>query len=459
VTTTSLVGLMALDALLLLTGLCVLGGVGLVRNGRDALRHCGLALVVGWAAVGIVESWVLVVGAPIARWVVTLICIAVAGAGVLLGRRIPASRLRIVGERGLWRWIAVAGGSVVVVQLAALLWRVASQGTPLQWDAWAFWLPKARSIADFGGLDTGVGGFTSFANPGYPPLVPALDATVFSFTGTTDASPLAVQQLLIAAAFVAALWSLLAVRVRPAILWPCLALLVSLPNVTAMIGSSLGDEPLMLLLGLGAACAALWLLEQDARFAALAAIVLSAAALAKNEGLPPALVIAVTMLAVALVRPPKRPLAPALVLLAPLTALVPWRIWMHVHGLPPSTDYHLSTLLHPAVLGDRLHRLSYAADALPAHIFSRQQWLLAVPLMLAAALLAALRRPALSVLALASVGAVVASLLVVYWIGLRPVEWYVQTSVDRVIASAVVMAAIFLPLLLNEAARPGPPSG
>jgi hypothetical protein len=370
-------------------------------------------------------------------------------------QRVPGRRLRLVGESRPWSSVAVAAAAIVFVQLAALLWRTATQGAPLQWDAWAFWLPKARSIFEFGGLDTGVGGFTSFASPSYPPLVPALDASVFAFTGNSQASPLAVQEWLIAVAFFGALWSLLAVRVRPAILWPCLALLASLPNFTAMVGSSLGDEPLMLLLGLGSACAALWLLERDARYAALAAIFLAAAALAKNEGMPPALVLGLTMVAVARGR---RRLAPTLVLLAPLAAYAPWRIWIRSQGLPVSTDYRLSDLLHPGLLGDRIGRLSYAAHALPVHLFSRQQWLIAVPLMLIAALLAARRRPALSLLALASVGTVVAGLLAVYWIGSRPVTWYVLTSVDRVLASAVVMSVVFLPLLLGEASRRDPPS-
>jgi hypothetical protein len=445
----------AFDALLLLTGLAVLDALGLVRSGRDALRYSGLALVVGWASVGVAESWALVVGAPLARWVIAPICFALAAIALSIRQRVPGRRLRLVGESRPWSSVAVAAAAIVFVQLAALLWRTATQGAPLQWDAWAFWLPKARSIFEFGGLDTGVGGFTSFASPSYPPLVPALDASVFAFTGNSQASPLAVQEWLIAVAFFGALWSLLAVRVRPAILWPCLALLASLPNFTAMVGSSLGDEPLMLLLGLGSACAALWLLERDARYAALAAIFLAAAALAKNEGMPPALVLGLTMVAVARGR---RRLAPTLVLLAPLAAYAPWRIWIRSQGLPVSTDYRLSDLLHPGLLGDRIGRLSYAAHALPVHLFSRQQWLIAVPLMLIAALLAARRRPALSLLALASVGTVVAGLLAVYWIGSRPVTWYVLTSVDRVLASAVVMSVVFLPLLLGEASRRDPPS-
>jgi hypothetical protein len=73
--------------------------------------------------------------------------------------------------------------------------------------------------------------------------------------------------------------------------------------------------------------------------------------------------------------------------------------------------------------------------------------------MLVAALLAAPRRPALSLLALAPVATVVAGLLAVYWIGHPTVAWYMSASADRVIASAVVMAVVFLPLLLGEAAR------
>jgi hypothetical protein len=119
----------------------------------------------------------------------------------------------------------------------------------------------------------------------------------------------------------------------------------------------------------------------------------------------------------------------------------------------------LSDLLHPALLVDRVHRLSYAAHGLPEHLLSRQQWLIAVPLMLVAALLAAPRCPALSILALASVGAVIAGLLAIYWIGYRPIGWYVNTSADRVLASAVVMSVVFLPLLLGEAARRDSPSG
>jgi hypothetical protein len=383
---------------------------------------------------------------------------ALSAAGILLGRRVAGRRLALVGETGAASWIAVAGASIVFVQLAALLRRVLGAGAPIEWDAWAFWLPKARSLVEFGGLDTAVGGFTSFAHPSYPPLATALEASAFAFMGDTDSSPLALQHWALAAAFIGALASLLAVRVRPAILWPSLALLVVLPTFAILIGSSLGDEPLMLLLGLGGACAALWLLESDARHAVLAGIFLAAAALTKDEGLPIALVLAGTTLVAAVARTPRRPLAPSLVLLAPLAALAPWKIWLRLNDVPTAGDYRLSDLLDPALLADRLDRLSYAAAKLPPYMFEPGRWLLAVPLMLVAAVLAAPRRPALSALALASVLAVPAGLLIVYWIGSPPVDWYVTTSAARGVASAVVLAAVWLPLLLTEASGRESPS-
>jgi hypothetical protein len=65
--TSSYLGLAVLDVFLLAAGMGLLYGVGLVRSGRDALRNAGLALVAGWAAVGIIETTALVLGAPLTR--------------------------------------------------------------------------------------------------------------------------------------------------------------------------------------------------------------------------------------------------------------------------------------------------------------------------------------------------------------------------------------------------------
>jgi len=447
--TSSYLGIAVLDVLLLAAGLAVLWGLGFVRTAFDAFRHAGLALVVGWVSVGIAASVALVLGAPLARWLLVLLAVGIGMAGVLLARRVPARRLGAVGERGPAVWIAVSGAALLAIQLAALLRSSVGGGAPTEWDAWAFWLPKARALVEQGGLDSGEGGFTSFAHPEYPPLAAVFEGSAFSFMGSTGATALAVHHWIVAFAFFGSLATLLAVRVRPAVLWPSLAFLALLPVFGLLIGSSLGDEPLMLLLGLAAASAALWLLEREPRYAALTALFLAGVALAKSEGLPISLVLAGTMLVLLW----RRPLVPALVLLAPVAALVPWKLWLRANDVPASPDYRLSDVFRPSVLADRLDRLSYAAGELPAYVFDPGLWLLAVPLMLAAVVLAAPRRPALSVLALVPVAAIPAGLLLVYWIGFPPVDWYVATSAARGVASAVVLAAVFLPLLLAEASR------
>ena len=117
-------------------------------------------------------------------------------------------------------------------------------------DVWNQWLAKAKSLYFFGGLDTGTGGFTSQFNPDYPPLDPTTEALVFAAQGGVDVLELARVHWALAAAFLLGVAWLLAPRVRPAILWPSLAMLALAPKFGALVGSSLADEPLALLLGL-----------------------------------------------------------------------------------------------------------------------------------------------------------------------------------------------------------------
>ena len=52
------------------------------------------------------------------------------------------------------------------------------------YDAWAFWVPKAKAIYFFDGLDEQV--FTTAPNATYPPLRPILDAAAFHAMGGAD---------------------------------------------------------------------------------------------------------------------------------------------------------------------------------------------------------------------------------------------------------------------------------
>jgi hypothetical protein len=160
--TSEVAGLVALNVVLVAIGVALLAGIGFVRTPVDALRFIGLALVTGWAAIGITASLALMAGAALTVVEVVALAAVLAGGGALGARFVPAprgSRARFTAV-GAGNALAVAGAAVLLVYLEALF-RRARLSEPGAWDTWAFWLPKAKSIVYFDGLDTGQGGFTS----------------------------------------------------------------------------------------------------------------------------------------------------------------------------------------------------------------------------------------------------------------------------------------------------------
>lgn len=443
-------GILGLDLLLLGAGLSLLRGLGLARARRDALRLGGLALFAGWAATAILASLGAIAGLALTAWEVAGCAAVVAVAGVALGRRVgPAPTRPPLRARGIGAWVADGGAAVVLVYLEALFRRSRLEVTTA-WDAWGFWIPKAQSIVYHHGLVTGPGGFTSFANPDYPPLAPVVDAITFRFAGKPDPAVLPLQHWVVAVAFLAGVAALLAPRVAPWLLWPGLALLVLMPDFGDLVGSSLGDEPLALLVGMAGVCGALWLLDRDPRHSTLCTLCTTAAALTKVEGLPAALLV-VAMLAAAGGLRRWRPLAAGVV--APALALAPWRIWMHAHHVVSNSAFPFSKLLDPSYLGDRVARLDTALSSLPGYFLSVDRWLAAVPLALALAALVVRRRRELAVLVLGTPVLAFFGLAALYWISPLPIDWYISTSAARVTASTAVFCAALLPLLLHEALK------
>jgi hypothetical protein len=446
--TRAYLGLAALDALYLVAGLGLLAGFGHVRSPRTALRLAGVAFTVGWAAVGVVSVLLLVAGASLAPWQVTLVCVAFAAAGVAAARVTPA-----VAEpapiRPVRAWpVVLLAVAVAVLYLEELGRRAFAAGATYHQDAWGFWLPKAKAIALFGGLDTGPGGVTSYFHPDYPPLVPALDAVAFRFMDGLHASLLPAQEWVVVVAFVAAVAGLLARRVPAAVLWPCLALVVVSPSFGRWIGVSLADLPLALLFALAGVAIALWLTEGGTGHVALATTLLAAGALTKTEGGSLALGLAVVA-ALASIRS-LRVRWPGLVALvaAPLLVVLPWRQWLDRHDVRPAPDYHLADLSDPGYLAERGDRLQHVATELPAYLVGGDDWLIVLPLALAAALLVARRAPALALLLAGAPLAVLAGLVAVYWISVVPVEHYIDTSAERTVIPPILLAGSLLPLAL-----------
>jgi hypothetical protein len=439
-------GVALLDLLLGVAGLGILRGLGLAWSRGDLVRLGGLAFLVGFAVVGVALSIGLTVGLPASVAVVTV----VAGAVALLGLRPRSRRIeaRRVASTGVQLVVGAVAALVGVAYLALLLRAVAGGAASAAWDAWGFWVPKAKTIYFFGGLDAAPGGITSFANPEYPPMLPALDASVFAFARHADAGLLPVQEWLLLVAFVWAAAGLLWRRVRVDLLWVGLLLVVLMPTAGGVVGASLGDLPLALLVGLALLCVALWQQGDEPRYLAVAAILLAAAAVAKQEGLSQAAMVAAASLAAGGRR---RWRGSILLAAAAVAAVVPWRLWLRAHDVLGSGAYRPRDLLDPGYLADRAGRATTAAPRVASALLDVSHWGLVLPLALALAVLLAVRRHRLATLPLVFVALEYCGLVAVYWISFLPIGFHLDTSVDRAVMPIVFGCAALLPLLLGEA--------
>ena len=185
----------------------------------------------GVAALGVALSIELVLGVPFRLATVVLTCLALTVAGLMLGRALgrehPFARAGSSEGIGL---VAAAYGALVVVYVEALF-RAGRLAALSNYDGWAFWVPKAKVIYLFGGLDERF--FRELPNPTYPPLVPALEAAAFHAMGSADVVTLHVQFAFFLTGFVAAVAGLLAPRVHAALLWPVLLLVLVAPRIVA----------------------------------------------------------------------------------------------------------------------------------------------------------------------------------------------------------------------------------
>jgi hypothetical protein len=450
-------GLAALDGLYLLAGLGLLAAFGHVRSARSGLRLAGLAFTVGWAAAGVVSVLLLVGGLSLAPWQVALACVGLAAAGAAVARITPRIEEPAPIPAGRFGPLVLLAVAVVALYVEELGRRALVAGASYHQDAWGFWLPKAKAIALFGGLDTGASGVTSYTHPDYPPLVPALQATAFRFMDGLHASMLPLQEWLFAVGFLAAVAGLLVRRVPPVVLWPSLALVALTPAFGRSIGLALADTPLALLFALAGIAVALWLADGRSGHVALAATLLAAAALTKVEGRSLGLLLAATA-ALACVRDLRRRW-PGLVALAaaPILAWLPWSRWLDANDVLIAPDYRLGDALDPGYLLDRTDRLERAVTELPGFLVGGDGWLLVFPLALVAAALVASRAPGLAVLLAGTPLAALAGLVVVYWISVVPVEHYIDTSAERAVLSPLLFAAALLPLALAKLLEPEQP--
>jgi len=445
-TVRAILGLVVLNGFVLAVGGTVLFAVRGWRTWGELARLVGLAYLVGVGACGCLWVAELVVGVPFTAATVVVTGLALAavavGIGWRLGRRLPPRPRPALPH---WRLTTALFAASTVVLLEALF-RAGRLRALFEYDAWAFWVPKAKAIYFFHGLDEHF--FSTLPGPSYPPLPPALEAASFQFMGRADEVTLHLQFWFLFAGFVAAVVGLLSRRVPPLLLWPPLLLALVAPQAIGRVLQPQADLLLDEFVGGAALLVALWILDRERWQLVSATILLAGAMVTKREGFLLAACLLVAALA-ATVR--DRRSWPGLAIAGLLAFLpsVPWRIWFETHGL--SSDA-------PEAGGTGLfHHFDRAWPSLELTLrvlFTYDLWLLVAPLAVlavAAAFLAG--RAALAVYAGLVLVFGVAGFTWITWSfpSLPITENPALNPVIRSVGALVIISAGLVPLLLASA--------
>ena len=446
----SLLGLAVMNLFALGVGAGLLWGVRGWRTWWELARLAGLAYLLGVAALGVASTLVLVVGIPFSLVTVLLTGLVLAAAGIAEGLRLGRPRPVLGAGPGRIGLVGAALAGLVIVYLEALF-RAARLSGLYAFDAWSFWVPKAKAIYFFDGLDEQF--FSELPNATYPPLVPTLEATAFHFMGSADVVTLHVQFWFLLAGFVAAVAGLLATRVPPVLLWSFLLLALVSPRVVGRTLEPQADFTLDYLFAIAALLVALWLIERQPWQLASATLFLGATMLTKREGQ----LLAACVVASALAASwrdwrsawPRLAVASA----CAFAMALPWRLWYVSHDLTGEfPESGVTGLL------DNLDRAWPSLQSVLSSAFDTGLWTVVLPLVIMAV--------ALAFIAGARVLPVYAAL--VYGLALAGFTWGIWSFTElevpieqdeainpvvRLTASLVVLSAALAPLLLDAAWR------
>lgn len=449
-TVRALLGLTAYNLFLLGSGSGVLFGLRGWRSWGECVRLGGLAYMLGVAATGVLYSLELVAGIPFSFATILATGIGLLFAGGVIGQRCGRRLPRRPGEIR-WPRVSSLGATFAAVSILYLeaLFRAGRLAGLQEYDAWAFWVPKAKAIYFFHHLD--IGFFQSLPGPSYPPTLPALEAAAFHFMGSPDVVTLHLQFWFFFGGFIAAVVGLLAPRVPALLLWPSMLLALLTPQVAGRAVQPQADILLDELFALGAVFVALWLTERRGWQLSAASLVLAAAMLTKREAFLLSACIVLAALAVT-VRDARRAwLRLVVVGLSAFLPSIPWRVWFEAHGLPADTPEAGGTGL--------FHHLDRAWPSLQLtlrDLFSYQLWLVVAPLMMAAvvaAFLAGRRLLPSYVAVMFALG--VAGFTWITWAfpSLPITENAALNPISRAVGSLVIASCGLVPLLLATAWR------
>jgi hypothetical protein len=446
----SLVGLIGANLLLALLGVGALLVTGTWSRLRPASR-IGPALLGGFAVAAAVLPPLVYAGIAPAPLVLVTLTAVVLAAGVALQRR-RRGGLPEAGGHGL------LSAAIVALLLAPLALRAAFE--PLtKFDAYANWSLKAKLLYGHGGLVTGgldhrvLSDLYAASHREYPIGLPAIEAFDFHAMGGADVQMIHLQFVVVLAAFMATVWSLLRPRADAALLVGGLCLLVAAPSLNTQVLAAYADVPLACLwvaavLGIG-----LWLWDGRRDLLMLGCILAAGALAMKQEGivLDAALfAVAAAVLVVARETARLKPLTLGAVAVA--ATGIPWQAYVRAHGF------------HDADIAPSLSRSARQLDQVPAiaHQLGAQlvwlKWPAIVPAAVAVALVLAIRRrDGLATAYLVLLAAAMGVLSTVYLNARVYVPALLERSAERVVVAPVLLSAVVLPVLLSRLLAPRDP--
>jgi hypothetical protein len=119
---------------------------------------------------------------PFSTVTILLTGLALAAGGLLTGQLLGRPWPALGTVRAPRMWIVTAALAAFVVVYLQALFRAGRLSGLYAWDAWAFWVPKAKAIYLLGELDEQF--FRELPGATYPPFVPVLEASAFRFMGS-----------------------------------------------------------------------------------------------------------------------------------------------------------------------------------------------------------------------------------------------------------------------------------
>jgi hypothetical protein len=272
--------------------------------------------------------------------------------------------------------------------------------------------------------------------------------------GEVDTRAIHFQSWLVLVAFLISLPELLLDRVRALLVWPIVLLVAVAPALHVQTASAIADVPVGVFFALAGLCAYRWLVDGDPFFLRLTALLSAGALATKVEGRIFVAALFVSLATVLLVWGERRRVLPALAAVgaAVAVAVVPWVAWTSANDVVGVFSTSVSDALGRPLL-DQLQRIPEAAARLAREAVDPTSWLLAVPLAVAAAVLAWRSRVgrAGAVFAVAAAGLALIGLVFVYWTTPLDPGWHLERSARRVVVGPVLLLVALTPLLLAQA--------